>query len=393
MWAIGAWVSDRAKRAQLNLKTPLSIKAKKMKEAGENIIDFSYMSFDAPPQSVIDAVKEALTSGYPKPELRGLPTLRKIVAEETKLEKGIDVDSTNVQITCGGTMQALYLTIQATINPGDEVIVFCPDVSYDEIVKLAGGTPVYVEVGDEEDGFKFGTEQAEKVVSRRTKMIIVNTPHNPTGHVASREELENLADFAKRHDLLVLSDEVLERWVYDGRKHISIASLDDMQDRTIISSGITKSGMFNWRVGWLVANQELIKQVEKLLFWSALYPSPINQIGAQAFLTKAKDWIKDQVSQHEKKRDLIFSHTRKIDDFTCHKPEGTTVIFPCIKKVERSSMKFAEYLLDAAHVLVSPSIGYLCEGYLRIGFAKSEMEITQGMENIQRAVSKYHSRS
>lgn len=389
LWEARYFTSARVSRSNLQVgKDRLKSKASQMRERGVRIADLSsyiierpYGSVRSPPENVLEAVRRAVESGWPEPDLRGISSLRRTIAE-VEGKKGIDVDpDSEVIVTGGGAMQGLYNTLQAILDPGDEVMVFGPGLSFDEHVKLAGGIPIYLEL-KEEDGYRFDPEAIEKAISPRTKVMILNTPHNPTGHVATREELEGLADLVKRKRVIVISDEVVWKWVYDGHEHISFASLPDMRDRTIIVSSVTKSGMFDWRIGWVIGNPGLIERVEKVMFWQNEFSSPLLQVAAEAHLSGLDRWIRPIVEEQERKRDVIYSGLVKAG-YRCFKPQGHLTVFPNISSFMRSSVKFAEYLLDKGRVLVSPGIAYLGEGHIRVGFHKSLEEIRDAVERMR----------
>lgn len=400
-WKSNAWFSDRVMKTKSQLHRDVRAKGHRMIKKGVDIIDLSsyvieqpHGSFPAPPDYVIGAVREALKSGWGgTPPLRGRLTLRRAIAERWEREQGIDVDpESNILVSSGGGMQALYNVFQTIINPGDEVLIFCPGLTFDDQVRLAGGVPVYVEL-KEEEGYKFNSEDVEKAITHKTKVIFLNSPHNPSGHVASREELEGLADVAKDHNLLVISDEILFKWVYDGREHISIASLPDMQERTIIESSVTKSGMFDWRIGWIIANEEFIKQVEKVMFWQNEISPPLLQIAAEAHLERLDSWITDIVKEEQERRDLICNELGKIDGLSVVKPQGCTMCFPNISNFERDSIKFVDYLIEEGHVLVQPGVSYLGEGHVRIGFHRTKEEIKEAIERLGKAAAKMPEKS
>jgi aminotransferase len=251
---------------------------------------------------------------------------------------------------------------------------------------MSDGVPVFVDL-HEEEGYRFNAEAIERGVSPKTKIMIVNTPNNPTGHVATKGELLQVADIAERHNLIVLSDEILWNWVYDGRRHISFASLPGMKERTVVLSSVTKSGLFDSRIGWVCANAELITQLEKIMFWQNEIAPPICQIAAEAHLRKLKEWITPIVKNVAKGRDIMHEGLRKAG-IPCFKPEGNLTMFPDISSFEDSSMKMSKYLLEDAHVLVAPGVRYNGEGHLRLGFHKTYEEITVGTERVQRSIAR-----
>ncbi len=391
----GVRLSGRVANVNLQRgRARLKVNAKEMKNAGIDIVDLSgyviecpYGEFKSPPDYVITAVKKALDDGWPEPSPRGIPSFRELIAktESQVAHMGID-PNTEVLVTGGGAMQGLYNTIQALIDPGDEVLVIRPGLPYDEIVKLAEGVPVYIELAKGE-GYVFDTRRIENAVTKKTKMLILNTPHNPTGHVASEKEIEEIAECAMEHDLFVISDEVLWNWVYDGRRHTSIASISGMKDRTIIVNSLTKSGLFDWRVGWVVANEKIVERLEKIMFWQNQFSPPLLQVASQAHLSRLKDWIAPIIQEQQRKRDFLCSALETMD-LTCFKPEGAIMTFPTIDNFEQNSTKFAERILVEGHVFVSPGESYLGEGHLRIGYGNNIERIKEGTTRMARVLGK-----
>lgn len=387
------YFSDRVLKANLQLSRDLRLKGGALKEKGADVIDLAGYLIESPygeVESHIDAIRaavqDALKDGWPRPDLRGIRGLRTAISEMALRDLDIEVDpESEILVTGGGSMQAIYNIMQATINPGDEVIIFSPGLTYDEHIQLAGGRPVFVQL-KEEEGFRFDMEDVERAITAKTRMLVVNSPHNPTGHVAERNELDSLADIAKKHDLLVLSDEVLWKWVYDDYRHVSIASLSDMRERTIIVSSVTKNGMFDWRVGWSIANEAIVRQVEKIAFWQNEFAPPLLQIGAEGHLRGFSEWIPAVRKVMEEKMDLIYSGLAKIEQILCFRPQGGLTVFPNIRNVCRSSMTFANDLLDAESVLVAPGIAYLGESHVRVGYSPSKEQITEAIERIERFI-------
>lgn len=381
------FASDRVKMARLQLgREELEPLISRMKERGIDVIDLGGYVVESPhgpvppPQHVLDAVRHAMETGWQAPGLRGYSSLREVIAGLEK-EKGIDVDpASEILVTSGGVMQGMFNMLLATINPGDEVLVFRPGLSFDEQVKLVGGVPVFVQL-KEGEGYRFDAEEVERAMSPRTKVVILNTPHNPTGHVATMDELQRIAEVVQDHDVTVFSDEILWNWVYDGRRHISIASLPGMRDRTVIFSSVTKCGMYDWRIGWVTASAEMISQVEKIMFWQNEFSPPLCQIAAEAHLLRLKEWIRDIVPEEELHRDLMYDGLLKLG-LKSFKAEGHLTMFPTISTYESSSIKFVKHLLETAHVLVAPGVRYHGESHLRVGFNRTTEEIRDAIDRM-----------
>jgi aspartate/methionine/tyrosine aminotransferase len=394
------WLSDRALHIrELYPECPLYHRAKRLGQQGEKVINVTGNSADSPPPAVREALQRSLASGLPYPELRGLTTLREAIAEKEAEDTGRRVDPSNqIIVFGGGAMQALNLTLQATVNPGEEVIVLTPSFPTDEMIRLVGGKPVFVPL-NEAAGFKPDLNRISEKISRNTKMIILNTPHNPSGYVWQRDELRGIAEIAMDNDILVLSDGVFKYFVFDGLKQTFLTEIPGMEDNTISICSATKSyAMFSWRVSWMIANKYLIRQAEKIFAWNAEFAPPITQVAAEAAIRNSKEWMKDQTDKMQKHRDILFAGLTRIDGFKIHKPEGGPTVFPDISHLEKDSMKFASYLLEKAKVLVAPGIFYLGEGHIRMAIWGSaplppltEEDMHEAVNRLREAVPKYDS--
>jgi aspartate/methionine/tyrosine aminotransferase len=381
--------SQRVINANLQAKVELNAKAARMRSQGIRVIDMSGYLIERPygsietPTYVLDATRKTLDNGWPPPSLRGLQSLRETIAHVEKVDKKIDTDpNSEIIVSSGGTMQALYNVLQALIHPNDEVLVFRPGLGYDEQVKLAEGIPIYIDL-KESEGYKYNSDNIRKAITSKTKMVILNSPHNPTGHVATRQELMEIAEVVEDHDLLVLSDEVLWKWVFSESEFVSFASIPGMKERTIRTSGVTKIGMFDWRIGWVAGSAELMQQIEKIMFWQNQFSPPILQVAAQAHLERLDQWIQPIIRLEQEKRDILYEGLMKAG-FSCFKPQGTLTTFPSIVQFANSSTVFSGDLLENAHILVSPGIAYLGEGHLRVGFGNDKQEIVEAIERINR---------
>jgi aspartate/methionine/tyrosine aminotransferase len=392
-WESQSLFSTRVLRANLQIgKSALVTRANQLRGQGVDIVDLSgyvidrpYGSIKSPPDYVFDAARKCLESGWPKPEHRGIGSFRQVIAKVEGKERGIDINpGTEVIVTGGGVMQGIYNVLQSLIELGDKVIIFGPGLTFNDQVRLAGGIPIFVELS-EEDGYRVDTQRLEQSIQPGTKLMIFNTPHNPTGNVASRGELEEIAEVVKKHNLIVISDEILSKWVYDGRKHQSLASLPGMQERTIIVNSVTKAGMYDWRVGWIIGNKHLVDQLEKIMFWQNEFVFPVLQVAAMAHLEGLNEWIRPIVQEHQEKRNLMHDRLTKLG-IPCFKPEGHLSMFPSVTPFEASSVKFAELLLEQAHVLTSPGLAYLGEGHLRLGFNLTSEKLNEGLDRIQSAL-------
>jgi aspartate/methionine/tyrosine aminotransferase len=359
-----------------------------MEKHGEKV---TYLQVAVPEFDVPNHIYEAIRT-YSKSKLREIPTeglieLRQAISEKVEHKNKVLFNPDKEVIVTVGAMQGISAIMQTFINQGDEVLITQPGFTFDSPIMLAGGTPVYVPLS-EEKRFVLEPEELEKRITEHTKMIVVNTPHNPTGHVLTLGELEAIAETAKKHDLLVLSDEVFENFVYDGLKHYSIAFLPGMRERTIIVNSLSKNyAMYDWRVGYLAADEQIMKHVKVVHCWTVSFHSPPVQLAALAALTGPQEWVEKMVKEYEKRRNLAVDMLNKIPGISCIKPEGTIVCFPNVSGFGLPSVKLAEYLVEETKVVTSPGEAWLGEGHLRIALTIPEKEIVTVFEKITEALA------
>jgi aspartate aminotransferase len=360
------------------------------KAEGKNIISFTVgePDFDTP-KHIVEAAKKALDDGKTRYlDAPGLPELREAVANMEKNDNNVPCDKSNVLIT--PTKQAIFETILATINEGEEVIMPDPAwVTYEPCVQLAGGKAVPV-VTTDEHGFRILPEKVAELITDKTKMILLNSPSNPCGAVSTHEDIKGLADLAKDHDLLVLSDEVYEKIIFDGMKHHSIAAEPGMFDRSITISGFSKTyAMTGWRLGWLVAPKPIFKGINKIQQHSITHAVSFAQYGGLAALTGPKEPVKMMVKEFEERRDLIMKLMKEIPSLHCDKPKGAFYVFPRYDQ-KMPSEELALLLMDKAEVALTggSSFGSAGEQHLRISYATNKKNIQEGMERLKRTFEK-----
>ena len=352
---------------------------RKMYNLALGIEDLVHLEIGEPdfptPHYIIEAAKKAMDEGYTRyTPNSGYMDLRERIAEKLLEENKIEADPTSEIIVTAGAMQALSLAILVTINPGDEVII--PDPAYESFerqVKFAGGIPVPVEV-KEENEFRLAPEDVERATTKRSKMVIINTPSNPTGSVMGKTDLEGIAELAKKHNLLILTDEIYEKIIYDGLKHFSIASLPEMKDRTISVFGFSKTyAMTGWRLGYAVSNKKIIEQMNKVQEFYVTCASSISQRAALAALEGPQDCVERMVKEYKVRRDLLYKELIKSDKISCVKPKGAFYLFPNISKTGLRSQKAAELLVEKGKVVTVPGEAFGKNGdeFLRLCYATS----------------------
>ncbi|WP_400208744.1 pyridoxal phosphate-dependent aminotransferase [Candidatus Methanomassiliicoccus intestinalis] len=361
----------------------------KLRSEGVDIISFSTGEPDfATPDNITQACVTSLNKHFTHytPSV-GIPELREAVAEKSRTENNIPCEAANVLVT--PSKQAIFMTALAMINEGDEVILPDPSwVTYDACIRLAGGIPKYVKVSAENE-YRMTPEEIAELITPATKMIFLNTPANPTGAVATEADMKGIADLAIDHDLFVMSDEVYEKIIFEG-KHISIASLPGMFERTITINGMSKMyAMTGWRLGWVIAPPEIFKFLNTLQTHSLTCCTSFAQQAGVEALRGPQDSVKKMVEEFRVRRDIVMEEMAKIPTLNAPKPKGAFYIFPTYDH-DISSIDLTEYLLTNAHVAVTPgsAFGPASDGHVRISYACSREDLREGMKRIGEALSK-----
>ena len=343
------------------------------------------------PTHIREAAKKAMDEGYTRytPNL-GFPEFRKALAIKLNQKNKISVTPEEVVVTSGGT-EALFFSFYTLLNPGDEVIIPDPGfVTYESQVYFAGGTPVHFPLWGE-NNFHPHLEELKNCVTPKTKAILLNSPSNPTGAAFNEEELLAIAQLAQEKDLFVISDELYEDIVYDGREHISIASLPGMKERTISIFGFSKSyAMTGWRLAYLAAPLHLVKEMAKLLQNTSVCANSIAQRAGQAAINGSQDCVKEMFTAYSERRNVLTKGLNEISGLSCHTPEGTFYAFVDISKTGMSSDKLAVCLLEGYGVVTVPgtAFGVQGEGYIRLSFATSLEDIKEGIRRIKKGIEK-----
>jgi len=334
-------------------------------------------------QAAIQALREGFTKYTPN---AGDEELRQAISEKLKCENNIDAEPNGEIMVTAGAMEALSLSIMATVDEKDEVVVPDPGyVSYIAQVLLAGGIPVFVPVSEDND-FRLRADDLQKVVTKRTRLIIINSPSNPTGAVLPKEELREIADLASDRDLLILSDEPYERLVYPGSLHHSIAALPRMLEHTISVFSFSKTyAMTGMRIGYMVSGKGLIRQMTKMQEHYVACVNSIAQKAALAALRGPQTCVENMLKEYAHRREILINGLNKTDVFTCKKPAGTFYAFPNVTKTGQDSRTLARNLLKEARVATVPGVafGEQGEGHLRFSFANSVENIKEALRRIE----------
>ncbi len=368
--------------------------AKEMKASGKDVLSFSAGEPDfGTPEVIKEAAIQAIREGNSKyTPVPGTPEVLKAIQTKLKRDNGLDYEIGDI-ITNNGAKHSLFNLFQVLINRGDEVIIPAPYwVTYPEIVKYSEGVPVYIETDDSSE-FKITAAQLKDAITDKTKVLILNTPSNPTGSIYSKEDLEALAEVLKGTDILVCSDEMYEKIIFDELKFVSVASIsDDMYKRTITVNGLSKSvAMTGWRFGYMATPlKEITSAVKKLQSQSTSNINSITQkTSITALLGEADSDIEMMRQAFEKRRDLAMDMFSKIDGLSVVRPHGAFYLYINFKKIANDSVEFCKRLLEEKGVATVPGIGFGTEGYFRFSFATDDKSIVEGINRIKDFVKNY----
>jgi aspartate/methionine/tyrosine aminotransferase len=358
-----------------------------------NVINLSVGEPDfVPPKHALDAGWQAMKKGKTHyTPTNGIPELREALAQKAYREYGLNYDpNTEILVTAGGT-EAIFLAVAGLVNPGDEVLVPNPGfVCYEPSVLLAGGVPVSVPLR-EEKAFKLSVEDVISRITRKSRVIILNYPNNPTGAVLSHEEAASLAKIAVEHDMVVISDEVYEKIVYNGVKHRCFATFPGMRERTLVVNSFSKTyAMTGLRVGYIYGPKELISFLWLVHQYTVACVDSLAQHIALAALKGPQDFVTNMVHEFDIRRHLVHKRLMEIGGFNCSPPKGAFYVFPNIKDFGMSSEDFAQFLAKEANVATVPgsAFGVHGEGYLRISYAAAYEKLEEALNRIEWAVKK-----
>ena len=394
-----AQLSDRLNRLAPSATLAMSQKSSEMKAQGIDVINMSVGEPDFnTPDHIKDAAKKAIDDNFSKySPVPGYMDLRQAISAKLKRENGLDYGVNEILVS-NGAKQSVCNTIMALVNDGDEVIIPAPYwVSYPQMVKLAGGEPVIVEAGFEQD-FKITPEQLEAAITPKTKLLIICSPSNPTGSVYNEEELRGLAEVIKRHDdMFVLADEIYEHINYIG-KHHSIAKIEGMKERTIVVNGVSKAyAMTGWRIGYIAAPEWIVKGCNKLQGQYTSGPCSVSQMAAVEAYNASQDCVEVMRQAFERRRDFIVSLAKDIPGLEVNVPQGAFYLFPKCSSffgktdgthVINNSTDFALYLLEVGHVATVAGDAFGDPECFRMSYATSDENIREALKRIKEAVAK-----
>lgn len=388
-------LSRKANNISGSLTLEITAKANRMKSEGIDVVSFAAGEPDFnTPKNIIDAAYKAMQDGKTKyTPSSGIEPLKKAICNKFKKENNLEYNINQV-IVCNGAKQCIANVFLSILNPEDEVLIPRPYwVSYPELVKLADGKPVFVDTKKQND-YKYSVDVLERYVSSKTKAILLNSPGNPLGNVYTKDELTEIAAFAKKYDLFIISDEIYEKLIYDDCKHISIASLnEDAYSRTIVINGVSKSySMTGWRIGYCAASEKIIKLMNSIQSHFTSNPNSVAQYATLEALTGDQGTIAIMAKAFDERRNIAINMLDNINEISYIKPQGAFYIMIDISKLInksfndikiKDSLVFSKLLLEAENVAVIPGSAFGFENYIRISYATSSENVKKGIERLQ----------
>lgn len=377
----------------------IDAKFKQMKAEGMNVVGFGAgePDFDTPShikQAAIDAIMSGKTKYTPA---SGTIQLKQAICEKFKNDNGLDYAPENIVVS-NGAKHSLINAFGAILNPGDEVIIPAPYwVSYPEMVKYNDGVPVILYT-EEKNEFKFSPEELEAAITPKTKALVLNTPCNPTGMVYEEDELRAIADIAVKHGIYVISDEIYEHLIYNGKVHKSIASFNDqIKDQTIIINGVSKTyAMTGWRIGFTASNAKIAKLMSNVQSHSTSNPNSIAQEATIAALTGPKDELEMMIKEFDSRRQYMVERINNVEGVSCKAPNGAFYVMMNIEKLIGKTVKgkliqsaddFSEIFLSEELVAVVSGVGFEAPNFVRWSYATSKENIKEGIDRLERLLS------
>jgi aspartate aminotransferase len=378
-------LARRTREVKPSVTLAISAKAKAMEAEGIDVCSFSAgePDFDTP-EHIKAAAAAALAMGKTKyGAAAGEAVLREAIAQKLQIDNQLNYQAANILVTNGGK-HSLFNLMMALLNPGDEVIIPAPFwLSYPEMVRLADGTPIIVGT-DASTGYKLRPEVLEQTITERTKLLILNSPSNPSGIVYTQAELAGLAEVIVRHDLLVVSDEIYEKIIYGDARHVSIGSLgSEIFDRTIISSGFAKAySMTGWRVGYLAAPLKLIQAASTIQGHSTSNVCTFAQYGALAALQGSQDCVAEMLAAFSGRRSLVLDGLSTIPGLDCAKPDGAFYVFVNISKTGLTSLDFCQKILESQKLAAIPGLPFGADDHIRLSYATNTQTLEKGIDRL-----------
>lgn len=389
------FISKRVQAIKPSPTLAIDAKAKVLQQQGVDVISFGAgePDFDTP-KNIKSAAISAINEGYTKYcPVSGSPDVKKAVISKLKNDNNLDYTPEEIIVSCGAK-HSLYNIFQAIIDEGDEVIISAPYwVSYPDMVILAGGNPVIIETSDK-DNFKMTPAALEKAITKKTKALIINSPSNPTGVMYNKEDLKAIADVCLKHNILIISDDIYEKLVYDNLEFCSVASISpEIKAITLVVNGVSKAfSMTGWRIGYTAGSKEIISAMTKLQSQSTSNPTSISLKAAVEALNGPQEDVEMMRKEFEKRRNYIVERLNSIEGISCLKPNGAFYVFPNISKLIgktyngitiNNDLEFADFLLEKAKIAVVPGTAFGTKGYMRLSYATSMSCIKEGIDRLE----------
>ncbi|RMF55541.1 pyridoxal phosphate-dependent aminotransferase [Candidatus Woesearchaeota archaeon] len=380
-------INKKVKNLTASVTLAITLEFNLLKARGVDVIGFcsGEPDFDTP-KHIKEAAKKSIDEGFTKyTSPSGMLELKKAVCDKLKRENNLDYSPDQIIISNGGK-QAISNTMKALLDKGDEVIIPVPYwVSYPEEVKLNGGTPVFCKTNN----MRITADLIRKKITDKTKILILNSPNNPTGVVCSKNELRKIAELAIENNIIIISDEVYEHFTYDGKKHYSIASLsDEVKNITITINSVSKTyAMTGWRIGYSAGPENVIKAMASIQSHETSNPCSIAQKAAFEALKGPQDDVRKMKREFNKRRKIIVKELNKIEGIKCHLPEGAFYAFPNIRGTGMKSLEFCKLLLKEAKVAAIPGISFGADNNIRLSYASPLEDIKKGVERIRNFVT------
>lgn len=394
--------AERVSQITPSVTLQITAKAGQLKQEGKDVIGFGAgePDFNTPDhiiQAAIKAMYEGKTKYTPTP---GINELKQAIVKKFRDDNGLVYETAQILVSTGAK-QSLANAMLALVDDGDEVLMAVPYwVSYPELVKLAGGVPVYLN-GSPDNQYKMTPELIEQHITPRSKILIINSPNNPSGTIYSREELAAIAQVCKAHNLIIISDEIYEKLIYGGIRHESIAAVSqDAFDRTIVVNGVSKAyAMTGWRIGYLAGPTGLVKQMSSIQSHMTSNPCSIAQYASLEAIAGDQSFVAEMKEEFEARRDLLVSLIEEIPEVTCIKPEGAFYVMMDVHQLFgrtykgtliSNAMDFSDQLLSDQLVAVVPGEGFGIEGFIRLSYATSKENIRKGMTRVRDFIAAMH---
>ncbi len=385
-------IADRISRLGTETAFEVLVRARALEAQGKNIVhlEIGEPDFDTPP-NIIEAAKKALDDGFTHyGPAAGLPEARQAIADYINKTRGYDMWNANEVVFTPGAKPIMFFAMMAVVNEGDEVIYPNPGFPiYESVINFLGAKPVPLALKEEKE-FRFDLADLEALITPKTKMLIINTPQNPTGGILTHDDLRGIAKLAVEHDIIVLSDEIYSQITYDGFEHTSITKFEGMKERTIILDGFSKTfAMTGWRLGYGLMPEHVAKIVAKLQTNCTSCTSSFSQIaGIEALHDRTLEYVDPFVKEFKRRRDVIVKGLNKIPGFRCHEPKGAFYVFPNIEGTGMTSQECADFLLYEGGVacLSGTAFGSHGEGFIRFSYATSVENIEEALRRVEKVI-------